>query len=83
VFVIAFAITCERSRYAREPYYNCSEQCKPNDVEWFKIHGQDSFVMFWSAGIVCFILGLYQIGTAVAVYNQYLYEESHPEQTKA
>ena len=38
--------------------------------KWFAKHGDDSYIEFWSAGLICFILGMYQLGASIVVYNQ-------------
>eukprot|EP00826_Nyctotherus_ovalis_P047170 TRINITY_DN538_c0_g1_i9.p1 TRINITY_DN538_c0_g1~~TRINITY_DN538_c0_g1_i9.p1 ORF type:complete len:220 (+),score=16.93 TRINITY_DN538_c0_g1_i9:72-731(+) len=85
LFVIFFAITCERSRYSREPYFWCEENCRREGdaaYKWFRIHGNESYVMFWSAGLVCFIIGMYQLASSIVLYNKHLYAEEHPDLVK-
>ena len=72
---MAFAIICDRSRYAQLPYYNCAAKCDKND-SWFEIHEMDSYTEFWGSSLVCFILGIYQIVGSVVTYNQFLYDEN-------
>ena len=45
-------------------------------AKWVFRHAEDSYIMFWSAGLICFILGIYQLGASIVVYNQFIIEKS-------
>ena len=76
LFVIFFAIIAERSRYARSPYYNCGAKCSSGYVNdyWYEKHGEDSYTQFWAAGLACFIVGAYQVGSSMVMHGKLLKE---------
>ena len=52
---------------------NCLVDCK-GDGEgdwkgWFKKHIMESWELFWSCSLMCFLLGAYSIGGSIYVYN--------------
>ena len=82
LFVIFFFIIEDKSRYAREPYYKtCKYKCNDNsdNMIWYYEHKDDSYIIFLSSSLACFILGIYQIAGSVIEYNQCLYEESEED----
>eukprot|EP00826_Nyctotherus_ovalis_P064869 TRINITY_DN9525_c0_g3_i3.p1 TRINITY_DN9525_c0_g3~~TRINITY_DN9525_c0_g3_i3.p1 ORF type:complete len:163 (-),score=32.31 TRINITY_DN9525_c0_g3_i3:63-551(-) len=80
MFVIFFAITTDRSRYVRNPYYDCWTLCNASD-NWYIKHRNDSYICFWSSSLVCFIIGAYQVGASIVVYNQAF--DSPPEKKES
>ena len=70
LFVIFFTIITDRSRYARYPYYSCYNNCNPSDDYWYLRHRDDSYSEFWSAALICFIIGAYQIAGSMITFAQ-------------
>ena len=74
LFILLFAIICEKTLVYVFPSCNIPSLasippfCSTDNGYWTK-HQTDSFDQFWGASLVAFILGAFQIGSGILIFN--------------